>query len=249
MKERIYSDYFMPNRYKEYEAFLKLFLDNGYNFICVKEFEKLKDKTKKYIILRHDIDSDIKIAQKMFEIEKKLEIKSTYYFRLCTINKELIKQIDEYGSEVGYHYEEIAQYCKDNKNISKEFVINNLDKIKLKMIENVKYFENETNVKIHSIASHGDFINRRIGVTNKFLYQKDIQDKLGVIEAYDIEENIDFRTADNMYPQYWKKNPNVAISERMNRALILVHPRWWDSSPIERFKLDVGRILDGIKYS
>lgn len=98
--------------------------------MCIKDYKQMENSDKKYIFIRHDIDSDIKIARRMFEIEKKLNVKSTFNFRLCTMDKKLIYDILEYGSEVGYHYEEIAQYCKDNRNISRRFVEENLKKYK-----------------------------------------------------------------------------------------------------------------------
>lgn len=245
---RLYNDYIMPNRYKEYEELLNEFKDNGYKFICVKDYKELKNETQKYIIIRHDIDSDVKIARKMFEIEKKLGVKTTYYFRLKTANNQLIQDINQYGGEVGYHYEEIAQFCKDNKTVSKQFVIDNLNKIKEKFYQNVQLFEKENNIKLCSIASHGDFINRRIEIANKFIYEKDIQEKLGLIEAYDIEDLLDFRTADAMYPHFWKIDPKDAIKENKKRILILVHTRWWNKAPLERLKQDFERTIDKIRY-
>lgn len=248
MLKRIYGDYFMPNRYKEYENFLKTFIDNNFNFIRVRDYELLKNKDEKYFVLRHDIDSDVKIAKKMFEIEKKLGIYSTYYFRLCTQDKEFMQELIEYGSEVGYHYEEIAQYCKDNNNISPEFVNKNINEIKDIMIKNIKRFEDVNQLKISSIASHGDFINRRIDIINKYIYQEDMKIKLGLIEAYDIEKFIEFRTADAAYPIYWKKDPQKAIEEGKKKVLVLVHPRQWNSAPINRLKLDIQRLIEGIRY-
>lgn len=248
MKDRIYANYFMKNRYKEYEEFLKAFLNAGYQFICIRDYEKLKDKNCKHIILRHDIDSDVKIAKKMFEIEKQLNIKSTYYFRLCTFNAKLIKEIYEYGSEVGYHYEEIAQYCKDKRQFSKDFVYNNIEEIKKCMINNVSEFEEKAGIKIDSIASHGDFINRKINIRNEYLYDKDMKKRLNLIEAYDIDRLIDFRTIDAMYPKYWQHDYKKAIDLNSQNVLILVHPRWWDKAPITRTMLEVERAVEAIKY-
>lgn len=245
---RLYNDYIMSNRYKEYEDLLSEFKNNGYEFICVKNYKELNNETQKYIIIRHDIDSDVKIARKMFEIEKRLNVKTTYYFRLKTANKQLIQEIIQYGSEVGYHYEEIAQFCKDNKFINKQFAIDNLNKIKEIFCQNIQLFEKNNNVKLHSIASHGDFVNRKIGIANKFVYTKDMQDKLRLIEAYDIEELLDFRTADAMYPHFWKMDPKSAIKENKKRVLILVHTRWWNKAPVERLKQDFERTIDKIKY-
>ena len=63
MKDRIYNDYFLPDRMDDYEKLLKSYLDNNYNFICIKDYKKMKDD-KRYIFIRHDIDSDVKIAKK-----------------------------------------------------------------------------------------------------------------------------------------------------------------------------------------
>lgn len=247
MRERLYNDYIMPNRYKEYEELIKKFQVNNYEFICVKDYKKLEENVnKRYIIIRHDIDSDISIARKMFEIEKRLGVKSTYYFRLCTIDKKLIKDIDSYGSEVGYHYEELAQFCKENKRISKQFAEEHLAEIQERMINNIQKLEKENNIKIKSIASHGDFVNRKIGLTNKEAYNENLKE--GMIEAYDIEKNIEYRTADTMYPVFWKEDPEEAIKTEKNKVLILVHPRWWNKAPITRMKIDIMRLIDAIKY-
>lgn len=245
---RIYNDYFMKSRLDEYEQLLKKFLNNNYQFIMIKDYDKM-NKNGKYIIIRHDIDSDLKIAKKMFEIEKKLNIKSTFYFRLSTFDNKLIEDINKYGSEVGYHFEEIANFCKENKNISSSFVFDNLDEIKKTFINNVKKFENETNSKLYSVAAHGDFVNRKINVYNSILMDEKVRKDINVdIEAYDIEKNLDFRTCDCMYPKFWLNDPNTAIKEDKKKVLLLVHTRWWDKSPLIRFKNDFIRLVESVRY-
>ena len=247
--KRIYSDYLRPNRDKEYTNFLEMFKKNNYEFICVKDYKKLIDNNdKKYIILRHDIDSDIAIARKIFEIEKLMNIKATYYFRLSTINKEFMKEIVEYGSEVGYHYEELAQYCKKHKQITTNYAKEHIAEIQKEMIKNISNIQAENNLKLYSIASHGDFVNRKINIINKIIYDEVLQSKLGLIEAYDIEQWIDFRTADRMYPICWKEDPMYAIEQGKNKVLVLTHPRWWASAPISRLKLDIQRAIEGLIY-
>lgn len=245
---RIYNDYFMKSRLDEYEQLLKKFLNNNYQFIMIKDYDKM-NKNGKYIIIRHDIDSDLKIAKKMFEIEKKLNIKSTFYFRLSTFDNKLIEDINKYGSEVGYHFEEIANFCKENKNISSSFVFDNLDEIKKTFINNVKKFENETNSKLYSVAAHGDFVNRKINVYNSILMDEKVRKDINVdIEAYDIEKHLDFRTCDCMYPKFWLTDPNTAIKEDKKKVLLLVHTRWWDKSPLIRFKNDFIRLVESVRY-
>ena len=69
IQERLKRDYFGPSRYAQYKAVLQKALKNGFHFVTLKEFDVTKTKQ---VILRHDIDSDIGIAKKMFAIEKSL---------------------------------------------------------------------------------------------------------------------------------------------------------------------------------
>ena len=168
---------------------------------------------------------------------------------MSTFDKKLIKKINEYGSEVGYHFEEIANFCKENKNISSSFVFDNLAKIKQIFINNVKKFEKETNSKLYSVAAHGDFINRKINVYNSILMDEQVRKDIKVnIEAYDIEKKLDFRTCDCMYPKFWVDNPINAIKEDKKKVLLLVHTRWWDKSPLIRFKNDFIRLVESVRY-
>lgn len=243
---RIYNDYFMRNRYDEYDSLIKELLKNGYSFFRVCDYSKLDDDGK-HIIFRHDIDSDLKVAKKMFEIEKKNNVKATYYFRNSTFDKEFMNEINEYGSEVGYHYEEIATYCKKNKIKSKDEVIEKMDEIREIFFNNILNFEKEFNLKLKTIAAHGDFINRKFNLPNYILFNEDMRKKFpNIVEAYDdvIEKKLDFRIADDMYPIFWKpNNPFDGINENKKNMLFLIHTRYWDKNPSERLKLDFLRLI------
>lgn len=248
MKNRIYNDYLMKDRMAEYENLLKQYLDNGYIFLTIKESNNKLDESKKYIFIRHDIDSDVKIARKMFEVEKKLNVKTTYYFRLSTFNKNLVQDIISYGSEVGYHYEEVATYCKTNKIFDENKIKQNIKEIKKDFLNNINKLQVNYKIKFTSIASHGDFINRKINLTNAIIYDKELRKKLNLIEAYDIENILDFRTSDCMPPKFFKEDPYLAIKNNKNKVLLLIHTRYWGRAPFERFKLDLLRIIDSIRY-
>ncbi len=243
---RIYNDYFMKSRLKEYEKLILDFINNDYMFITISDYKKLKDNDK-HLIIRHDIDSDLAIAKKMFEIEKKLGVKSTYYFRKQTCDKKFIEEILKYGSEVGYHYEEIATFCKENNVKTRDNIIKNMDKIKKLFETNIKEFEKEYNLKLTSIASHGDFINRKFDISNAVLFDENLRKKFNkIVEAYDsvIEDNIELRISDCMYPNFWKPvNPIVAIEQQKKNVLLLIHTRWWDKAPGERFKNEILRLF------
>ena len=60
----------------EYKNFLLRLKKNGYIF----KFFHQKILKKGHILLRHDIDFDTKYALNIAKIEKKLNIKSTFFF-------------------------------------------------------------------------------------------------------------------------------------------------------------------------
>ncbi|KCZ72281.1 hypothetical protein ANME2D_01686 [Candidatus Methanoperedens nitroreducens] len=69
------------------------------------------------IIMRHDVDRKPVQALKMARIEHDHGIRSTYYFRNTkeVFKPPIIKQIDELGHEIGYHYEVLDKAKGDAK--------------------------------------------------------------------------------------------------------------------------------------
>ena len=76
IRNRIYSDYFMPSRLDEYDKVIKGLLEAGYEHITFRNynlnFKNDNIKNKKYFINRHDIDTDIATAKEFFKIEKNI---------------------------------------------------------------------------------------------------------------------------------------------------------------------------------
>ena len=245
---RIYNDYLMGSKIDLYKKVLLHLISQGSEFDLIKNFN-LNQKNPK-IFLRHDIDSDLDIAYAMSLIEAELGIKSTYYFRISTMKEQIIKEIADNGNEIGYHYEEIASFAKNHKLKNKRMIMEKMTEIRELFCKNFLEIEKKLNLKIETISSHGDFINRYLGITNKELINKDILNKLGILfEAYDIEKFMDFRYADRMYPVCWYPSDlSAANLNGYQKGLVLVHPRQWGSNPKERFKLDYIRLKEEIKW-
>lgn len=251
IKNRIYSDYFMKNRFEEYEEMIKMFLDNGFLFAPIKDIDSLDLVNNKYIFLRHDIDSEPKVAEKMFNIEQKYGICTTYYFRLSTLDVNLARKMISKGVEVGYHYEELAEYAKMNKIKDGREIKKHIEDIEKIFIDNTVNFEKQVGFKMETVVSHGDWMNRTLGVTNKVIVTKSIKSKLNLkFEGYEIENKLDFRLADRGYPQFWvpTKPEDVLKDKNMRIGLLLIHPRQWCSAPIDRFKQDFSRVYEAIRY-
>jgi hypothetical protein len=67
------------------------------------------------LVHRHDIDSDLRTARKMFALEVKHGVQASYYFRLSTLDYGFMRDIEAAGGEASYHYEEVATYAKRHR--------------------------------------------------------------------------------------------------------------------------------------
>lgn len=241
-KERLKQDYFGGKRYRQYENVLKKGIENGYTFVTLKDFDV---DGKKQIILRHDIDSDIAIAKKMFAIEKKYNIRSTYYFRRKTFNKKFIKKLTQFGCEVSYHFEEIATYAyKHNLNNGEE-IYAAFDKVQTLFENNLKKFREKSGCECRTVAAHGDFVNRVTGIINNELLAPKIRAKCSILrEAYDSElmDNAKYCSDGN------RDFVSLCDFEEAVNYYLLVHPRTWGARFFVRLGMDTKRLFAGMKY-
>lgn len=253
---RIYNDYFMKSRLDEYEEIIIKSLEKGYEFITLKDYYiKLNSKeleNVKYFILRHDIDTDLRTTRRMFAIEKKHKVQSTYYFRLSTLDAKLINEINCFKSEATYHYEEIAQYCKDHKITNREEALSKFPEIKQRLIENVRMLENRYNMEVSTLASHGDFVNRKLNLINKQLFEDDeLRKKLDIVgEAYDkpLQDSFDNYVSDAQHPVFYSPE-NIFDSIGRDKVIcFLVHPRNWCSNGLVNTKDNLKRLYEGLKW-
>lgn len=102
----------IPFSYKGYEGLIKALKENNYTFADYHSYET----HPRCVILRHDIDNSIDKAVKLAELEAKLGVKSTF-FTLVTSDfynptskksQEGLRLIQEYGHEIGLHFDEMA---------------------------------------------------------------------------------------------------------------------------------------------
>jgi len=251
--DRIYHDYGMPGRWREYRAFLAAAKTNGYTFLRHQDARAaFAAGDQKLLFLRHDIDTDLPIARKMHAIEREMGVRGTYYFRRCTMDLPLMREIIASGSEVGYHYEEISDHIKAFGIRDRALVFPALDGIREVFLHNLKVFEDEMGIKVRTVAAHGDFSNRYLGLFNTELMTESVRTAGGIdLEAYDefLVGKLSFRAADQVYPHLWQpSDPIKAMEAGTPVMLLLIHPRHWQRAPIRRFHLDLDRLLQEIHY-
>jgi hypothetical protein len=256
---RIYADFFLPSRLEVFRNFLLYAIQHEYEICSVEIFwekiiKKEIEQQKKYLVLRHDIDTDPATAKAMWQIENALGIKSSYYFRLSTIDVPLMCEIQSSGGEASYHFEEIATIAKEMHLKNKKQVINNMVYICRKFKNNLQFLRKITGLNMRVVASHGDFINRKLEIQNfEILKDETFRKEVNIeLEVYD-EKFICHSTSrhtDSPYPKFWQaKCPIEAIREGSRAMYVLVHPRQWYANIKVNSIDNVKRVIEGIRYS
>lgn len=253
---RIRNDYFSKNRIGEYEFLIQQAIFKGFEILPHSKFYELVKnnqlKNRKILMIRQDIDTDPKYCSEWLRVEKKYKIHTSYYFRLSTLDIPIMKEIIEYGSDCGYHYEELATYAKRNKIRSSEKILTHFEAIRKEFKLNLNKIETELGCKIHYVASHGDFANRKLKMANHKFINRDFLDENNLVfEAYDSEflENYDINIMDSGGPKFY--NGPISQLEALDKYKIihlLIHPRHWRSNVYWNTYENTKRLFEGLKY-
>lgn len=253
---RVYADFLMPSRLGAYRELLELATRQGYTFHSVQSFHlecQSGSPSLPALILRHDIDSDIATAREIWKIEKSLDVRSSFYFRLSTIDVPLMQSIEATGSEASYHYEELATIAKRRRIRSAGEVESILGEAREMFAHNLLNLRAKTGLPMRTVASHGDFVNRALGVPNHVMLRDlALRKRLDIeLETYDHEamSRVEVRCADVEYPLYWlPSDPEEALRRGTKVVYVLTHPRQWRVARMENLYLLLNRIAEGLSY-
>ena len=133
---------------KQYEQLCQAILHAGYQPYTIAQYLEKKPKTGNVILLRHDVDRNPKNALRIAQLESKLNLHSTYYFRYVqnVFKIHIIENIHRLGHEIGYHYETLSKAQGDvNKAIE-------LFSKELKLMNKV--------AKVQTISMHGSPLSK-----------------------------------------------------------------------------------------
>lgn len=98
-----------PGRWREYRDLLVMAADEGYTMLSLEQWLDGGGGGDRVVILRHDVDQCPRSALRMLEIEQKLGIRATWYFRWRTARQRAIEAVRDAGGEVGLHYETLSR--------------------------------------------------------------------------------------------------------------------------------------------
>jgi hypothetical protein len=242
VRNRMYADFGMPSRLGEYRALLETALEHGYEVcslrrIC-KQLEEGLRPDKRYLVLRHDVDTGVRTAREMWRIEQQLGISGSYYFRLRTLSVPLMHAIEEHGGEASYHFEELSTVAKRRRVRRRDQVGAILPAARELFAENLTRLRRQTGLRMEIVAGHGDWINKQLGVTNsQLLTSESFRREVGIeAEAYDPAlMNAVLKHSDGPYPRTWLwdgRDPCGSIRSSCLAIQVLVHPRHWQVEPV-----------------
>ena len=163
-----------------------------------------------------------------------------------------MQEIEEYGSEASYHYEEIASFAKKFKIKDPALIRSRLPEIRDMFRKNFFWLERQLGKKIRTVASHGDFANRLLKLNNnEILADQSLRTECGIeCEAYDPEflANVDIYIADRPPPQYYCPiSPFTGIS-KYKKICLLTHPRQVETNWKENTKHNISRFLEAVTW-
>jgi len=83
LRDRVYSDFLMRSRLGLYRELLETALGAGYEVVSIEALWRRivgpgLDPARRYLALRHDIDTDSRTAAAMWAIDRELGVKSSY---------------------------------------------------------------------------------------------------------------------------------------------------------------------------
>lgn len=256
---RLYADFLMPSRLQEYGQILETALEAGYRFDTIRNvWQQLRDDDSgvpdRTLILRHDVDTDPGTAARKLAIETALGIHCSYFFRLCTVDIGLMQRIEALGGEASYHYEEIATFAKAERIKQREEILSRLPEIRACFADNLERLRRDSGLGMTTVASHGDFANKKLGLANTVLLQdKTLREATGVeLEVYDeaFTSHIDSSHTDRRPPQRWyPSDPLDAIGKRVPVIAVLTHPRQWRANWTWNLRDNMRRAWEGLRYA
>ena len=127
---------------RSYQSLVKAFQEAGYRFQTFEELMTVPYEGKT-VVMRHDVDELAWNALKMAQLENRLGVRATYFFRIVRQSNvpEVIRQIAALGHEIGYHYEDLATAKGDEEQAMASFE------------KNLAYFR--TFFPVKSVCMHG----------------------------------------------------------------------------------------------
>lgn len=140
--------------YQHWDDFCKELAEKGVRSIPTRE---ILASTANYVVLKHDVETNVPKAYRLAAIEHKYGHKGSYYVQAYLLhdaaNIRLLQEMQQMGHEISYHYD-VMDSCKGD-----------LDKAIKEFADNKHIFEKNGFV-IRTVCQHGNPVVERVGYTS-----------------------------------------------------------------------------------
>lgn len=142
--------------YKNWEKFCKL-LDKENKHSITAENVLKSNPEKGYVVLKHDVETNVQKAYELAKIESKYKQFGTYYVQAYLLQDEkniaLLSGMQAMGHEVSYHYDVLDSSKGDMEKAEAEFE------------KNLELFR-QNGFNVSTVCQHGNPVVERIGYTS-----------------------------------------------------------------------------------
>lgn len=234
--------------YKKWKIFCQNLQQNGFISIPARD---VKADSGNYLVLKHDVETDVPHAYEIAKIESSFGHKGSYYVQAYLLeddkNVDLLKKMQQMGHEISYHYD-VMDSCKGNIDAA----IDEFEK-------NRKLFEAK-GFEIITVCQHGNPVVERVGYTsNRDFFRNsrvrelypDISDIMVNFKEQVPTEYLYFSDAGRMFKLIYdpinndivnsddKNTPFSDLSSLLNGLnsdignIISIHPHRWTKSAVK----------------
>ncbi len=142
--------------YKKWDSFCRNLKELGC-LLCTGEESLREDCSRRFVVLKHDIEDSVPNAHKLAGIEHKYGIRGSYYVQAYLLENEnnvrLLQEMQSWGHEISYHYDVLDANAGDYAAAEKDF-----DKY-LKVFYSFGF-------RFKTICQHGNPVKKRVGYTS-----------------------------------------------------------------------------------
>lgn len=163
--------------YRKWEEICRRLKEKGLQSIPACE---VKSDSGNYVVLKHDVETDVQRAHKIAQIEKKYGHRGSYYVQAYLLsnnkNVELLFEMQQMGHEVSYHYD-VLDYCKGN-----------MEKADVEFEKNLNLFRSK-GLRVVTVCQHGNPIIERNGYSSNRDFFRNSSIRAKYIDIADIMVN------------------------------------------------------------
>lgn len=245
--------------YRKWEEICRKLKEKGLQSIPACE---VKPDSGNYVVLKHDVETDVHRAHKIAQIEKEYGHRGSYYVQAYLLsnskNVELLSEMQQMGHEVSYHYD-VLDSCKGN-----------MEEADVEFEKNLNLFRSK-GLRVVTVCQHGNPIIERNGYSSNrdFFRNSSIKEKYNDIADIMVNFKEKFSTdylyfsdAGRMFKLIYdpinndiinsddKNIPFNSVDELLNGLdkeignIISIHPhRWMQSATLYLCKKWVFKVL------